>query len=97
MTNTEKIVDIITKNKSLLYPQKKAEKDLISLLKKLDDNDKKQLKPKILKLMREYRKDMFRFEDVNDKYQLAAIAGFVMLNYSEFKSHWGVNFEVLLP
>jgi hypothetical protein len=96
MTNTEKIVDIITKNKSLLYPQKKAEKDLISLLKQIDDNDKKQLKPKILKLMREYRKDMFRLEDANDKYQLAAIAGFVMLNYSEFKSHWGINFDLIL-
>jgi hypothetical protein len=96
MTNIEKIIDIITKKKGILYSQEKAEDDLIFLLKGLEESDKKQLKPKILKLMRQYNRDMFRVEGADDKYRLASTAGFVLLSYNEFKSHWGMNFDRIL-
>ncbi|HFU77712.1 MAG TPA: hypothetical protein ENK68_04335, partial [Epsilonproteobacteria bacterium] len=96
MDISEQIIHIITRDKSIVYSQKKAEKELLSLLKKLNDSDKKSLKPIIIKLMRQYNKEMFNTNGSQEKYNLACMAGFIMLNYTEYKSHWGVNYDNFL-
>ena len=95
MSVENEIIEIINRDKNPLYPQKKAEKNLLVLLQKLTDENKKTLKPTILKLLKKYRNEILNSAS-HDKYKLASIVAFTILNYSEYKSHWGVDYDKIL-
>ena len=96
MSIKKEIIELITRKKTILYSQKKAEKELLALLQKITDDEKKSLKPEILKLLRKYNKESFSVDGAHDKYKLACTAGFTMLNYSEYKSYWSIDYDKIL-
>ena len=92
MKKIEQIIHIITRYKTLHYSQNKAEKELIRLLKFLSEEEKKLLKPQML---RKYNRERFDVEGGRERYSLAQIAGFTIfyISYLIYFCCWILIFE----
>ena len=97
MKNIDKIIDIISQKKNIIYSYKKAQNELISILRELTQKEKREIKPKILKLMYTYRQEYYNGTENSNNFHLACAVGFVVLSQKEYAQYGGADERLILP